>query len=344
MRAATRIALLCFLGPGPTSLAVAQSEPGNTRVSLVEFTDISDSTRANRRVPMKIHLPAGRGPFPVVVVSHGAGGNLDANFAQAHHLASHGFLAVCLEHIGSNTKRALAGGFRIGKATAEMTRDANEVLNRPRDVSFAIDQIEKWNKTHPKLRGRCDLKRLGVMGHSYGAYTTLAICGARPALDWLKPKVGAGKGLGPDLSDKRVSCGVALSPQGPGEPFFLESSYRTLRVPLLGISGTKDVQQSNLPIHRKKSFRFWPKGDRYLLWINNASHLQFSDPTGSRQRRTNLGARLRQRREDVQKVSRAATLIFFDKYLRGKRTVELREADLKKHMGGIVDGIELLKK
>jgi len=77
-----------------------------------------------------------------------------------------------------------------------MTRDADEVFNRPKDVSFAIDQVTRWNKTHSKLSGKCDAPRVGVMGHSFGAYTTLAVCGARPALDWLEPKVGAGKGLG----------------------------------------------------------------------------------------------------------------------------------------------------
>lgn len=325
--------------------STAQSNPGRYRSTQIEFAALKDSKRDNRSVPAKVHLPIGEGSFPVVIVSHGAGGNIDSNFAQANHLATHGYIAVCLEHIGSNTKKMMAGGIRVGRSTAAMTRDANEVLNRPRDISFAIDEAHEWNRTHSKLKGKFDLQRIGVMGHSFGAFTTLAICGARPALDWLKPKVGSGKGLGPDLSDKRVRCGVALSPQGPGEPFFLTTSYKSIRVPLLGISGSRDKQQSAEPIHRKRSFQYWPKGDRYLLWINNANHLQFSDATGSKQRRrTNAAAMLGRRREDVQKVSRAATLIFFNQYLKKIRGVVLREKDLKKHMGGIVDKIELLTK
>ncbi len=46
----------------------------------------------------------------------------------------------------------------------------------------------------------------------------------------------------------------------------------------------------------------------------------------------------------MQKVSRAATLLFLDKYLRRTRSAKLREADLRKHMGGSVDGLELLTK
>ena len=181
------------------------------------------------------------------------------------------------------------------------------------------------------------------MGHSFGAYTTLVICGARPALDWFEPKIGKGKGLGPDLSDRRVRCGVALSPQGPGEPFFLKSSYRSIDVPLLGISGTRDKQQGKEPIHRKRSFQYWPKGDRYLLWINNASHLSFSDSTGSSLRIGTSEGLMGRGRKAVQKVSQAATLTFFDRYLKDS-DVELREEDLRKQMTGIVDGIELLSK
>lgn len=322
---------------------IAQSEPGEYSTIQIEFEKLVDTKRKRRSVPIKVHVPDGSDAYPVVIVSHGAGGNLDSNFAQANHLATHGYVAVCIEHVGSNTKSMLAGGLRVGETMAQMTRDADEVINRPKDVRFAIDQVTKWNRSQPRLRGRCDLNAIGMMGHSFGAYTTLVICGARPALDWFQPSIGKGRGLGPDLSDARVKCGVALSPQGPGEPFFLSSSYKSIQVPLLGISGSRDKQQGNEPIHRKRSFQYWPNGDRYLLWINNASHLSFSDSTGSDERVGNTEGFLGRGRNAVQKVSRAATLTFFDRYLK-KSDVPLREADLQKQMSGIVTNVELLSK
>ena len=36
------------------------------------------------------------------------------------------------------------------------------ISNRPLDVSFAIDQMEILNRAAPVLRGRLDLKRIGV--------------------------------------------------------------------------------------------------------------------------------------------------------------------------------------
>lgn len=340
----SRLLLCLMVVAGNGVSCFAQQEPGEHRASQVDFATLTDPSRANRNVPMKLHLPTGRGPFPIVFVSHGAGGNVDSNFAQAHHLATHGYIAICVEHVGSNTKTMLSGGLRVGKTMASMTRDANEVMHRPKDIRFAIDQAENWNRTHATLKGKFDLQRIGVMGHSFGAYTTMVVCGARPALNWLQPQIASGTGLGPDLFDGRVKCGVALSPQGPGEPFFLPTSYKSIRVPLLGISGSRDKQQGAEPIHRKRSFQYWPAGDRYLLWIDNASHLQFSDSTGSQPQQSKVAALLGKRREDVQKVSRAATLIFFNQYLKKSPGVVLLEKGLKKHAGGTVDKIELLSK
>lgn len=46
-----------------------------------------DSTPIGRKVPIKVHVPATGGPFPAVIVSHGAGGDWDTHYAQAQHLA-----------------------------------------------------------------------------------------------------------------------------------------------------------------------------------------------------------------------------------------------------------------
>lgn len=222
-----------------------------------------------------------------------------------------------------------------------MTRDSTEVLGRPKDISFALDRAEAWNKSHEKLRGRLDLEHIGVMGHSYGAYTTLVICGTRPALDWLTPVVPPGKGLAPDLSDPRVDCGVALSPQGPGEPFFIEESYATLKKPLLGITGSRDTQQGLEPENRRRGFELWPAGEKVFIWLANADHLAFSDPTGSG--RIGLPS---PSREDAQPVTRAATLLFLRGHL--KKDAEalklLTAATLKPYCRGKVDGLEFLTK
>ncbi len=298
------------------------------------------STGKERRIPIKMHIPATGGPYPIIVASHGAGGNWDTHYAQAQHLASHGYAVLCLEHVGSNTDR-LKSGIRLMDNLNKMIRDANEVLGRPKDVSFAIDRAEEWNTSHEKLRGRLNVRHVGVMGHSFGAYTTMVICGMRPALDWMEPPVAPGKGLGPDQRDARVSCGVALSPQGADEPFFINESFATLSAPLMGVSGTEDRQQGGLPpANRYKAFSLWPakQGQHKFVWLANAHHLDFTDSTGAKQQ----GIRSANR-EDVQPIVRAATLLFFNTYLKADTSVagNLSTNGLQKYLRGAVDGVEV---
>lgn len=317
------------------------SNNGHFAVETLEFPDLIDPTR-ERKVPIKVHLPAveEETPLPLVIVSHGGGGNWDANYAQAQHLATHGYVVLALEHIGSNTVVMKRGG-RLGQNLKAMTRAADEVLGRPLDVSFAIDQAQEWNQDAGSLAKRIDLDHIGLLGYSYGAYTTLVVAGARPALDWLEPPVSPGKGLGPDLSDGRVDCGVALSPQGPGEPFFIEDSYSSIKIPLLGVSGDRDRQQGAKPENRLRGFELWPAGDKYLIWLTNVDHTAFSDSTGSGNRMLPSRAR-----EDVQPLVRAATLLFFDACLKGEQVAleGLSVAGLEPYLQGVVDGVEVLKK
>jgi len=301
------------------------------------------SSVRGRRIPIQVHIPKSGGPFPIIVVSHGAGGNLETHYAQAQHLASHGYAVLCVEHIGSNTDR-LRSGLRPLENVNHMIRDASEVLGRPKDISFAIDQAIEWNEKHNALRGRLDTQHIGVLGHSFGAYTTMVVCGLRPALDWLEPPIAPGKGLGPDLRDQRVSCGVALSPQGADEPFFIRESFASLRVPLMGISGSQDKQQGGLPpINRYNAFELWPprRGSHCFVWLANAHHLDFTDSTGAQKQ----GIRS-PNRNDVQRVVRAATLLFFDMHLKSKSTAasELSTQGLKKYLQGAVDSVEVRTK
>jgi predicted dienelactone hydrolase len=277
----------------------------------------------------------------VVVISHGAGGDLDTHYAQAQHLASHGYVVLCLEHIGSNREK-MTHRLQFMENLEAMIHDSDEVLARPKDVRFALACAEEWNRAPGPLHGKMDLRRVGMMGHSFGAFTTMVVCGMRPALDWLTPRIEPGKGLGPDLHHSGVRCGVALSPQGVGEPFFIRESFASLKVPLLGISGSLDKQQNGLSAdNRRDAFALWPSGAHRFLWLANAKHLDFTDSNGASRK-----AQPSSSREDVQPVVRAATLLFFNAHLKADSGAfgTLSAASLQSFLRGTVNHLELLTK
>jgi predicted dienelactone hydrolase len=339
--------------PGPLTVETLEfrdatggpSEPegklARTRSRLLLRRFRREAPPEGRTLHIKLHLPGGLGPFPIVVVSHGAGGDWDTHFAQAQHLASHGYAVLCLEHVGSNRDR-MTQGFRLMKSLDAMIHDSQEVLGRPKDVSAAIQCAQAWNQSHAVLGGRLNTRRVGVMGHSFGAFTTMAVCGMRPALDWITPLVEPGKGLGPDLSDPNVRCGIALSPQGFGEPFFHRESFQFLKVPLLGISGTLDKQQNGLPAeNRRDAFALWPAGAHRFVWLTNARHLDFTDATGAAQ--TGLPSPTR---THVQPLVRAATLLFFNEHLRNSAGAagQITKPGLSPYLQGSVSRVEVLSK
>lgn len=202
-------------------------------------------------------------------------------------------------------------------ALHRMTCDADAALERPGDVKFAIDTALKWNGSDADLKGRIQPEMIGVTGHSFGAYTTEVICGAKPRLNYL---IGGSKQFSAmmlaNLADPRVKAGVALSPQGPGTVCFDERSFASIDRPMLWITGSKDTQKKYDGTQmsasaRQEGFALMPPGDKYLVWLTNADHMGFSYNPKQRLQLIRSPAR-----DDQQRIAKAMTVAFFDAYLK----------------------------
>ncbi|MEM9568764.1 MAG: alpha/beta fold hydrolase, partial [Cyanobacteria bacterium P01_E01_bin.34] len=149
-------------------------DEGPHAVEMVEL-DLEDTDR-QRSVPADLFLPQHlddfQAPIPIVVLSHGLGDSRTSFHDIASHLASHGIAAVLPEHIGSNSeqKDAMLGGF------SNETFLASEFLDRPLDITFLLDELERLNESD--FQSLLRLNRLAVVGHSFGGYTALALAGA----------------------------------------------------------------------------------------------------------------------------------------------------------------------
>ena len=147
--------------------------PLEVETALYDWTDAARS----RQVPVKVYYPkTGQGPYPVIIFSHGLGGSRDGYEYLGRYWAGYGYVSVHVQHIGSDTA-AWQGDFRPLKSMSAAAADPSNAVNRPLDIRFAIDQLAKVNKEEGPLKGRLDMDRLGAAGHSFGAYTTLAVAG-----------------------------------------------------------------------------------------------------------------------------------------------------------------------
>lgn len=129
--------------------------PGGRQVT-VGGNGVFHGTPAGKGAP---HAP---GKHPLVLISHGAGGNADQFGWIASALAGEGYVVALPNHPGSTS----------GNASAEA---AVRVWERPADVSAVIDEIEANPADYPYI----DASRIAMLGFSAGGYTAMAVSGAR---------------------------------------------------------------------------------------------------------------------------------------------------------------------
>jgi predicted dienelactone hydrolase len=292
--------------PPLESLVVADPDAtGPLPVGTKSFVDLADASRG-RSVPTTVYFPqpADSGwdgvRWPVVVLSHGLGGTRASYVYLAEHLAGHGYVVLVPAHVGSNytavTGLAADLGITVGEALTIIRLDEAEWEARPADVAFLLDQSVEWDLTDPQLHDRLDLAHLGVTGHSYGGYTSLACGGARPKLSSCELA---------DFADARIGAAVPLSSQGiGGTGGFVQESFETVAIPMLIMVGSLDYgAEGQPPLWRREAFEYMPPGDKHFLLLENATHMDFGNGTDPSQVQT-------------QRFVRCMALVFFNVHLK----------------------------
>lgn len=161
--------------------------------------------------------------------------------------------------------------------------------NRPQDVSFVLDELEKKAQRDPAFAQRIDLENIAAAGHSYGSYTAMALAGAQVNMPngWQS------------FRDERIKAAFILSPvgyeDGRAGPFVPES-FSTIQTPLFGIAGAEEN-----PAYRSQPVRLGPDQDSSYMWILNERHHESFGNSGD---------------EQTQRMVRGAASVFLGAYLR----------------------------
>jgi dienelactone hydrolase len=107
-------------------------------------------------------------PYPVVLYSPGGAGVRAELAEQGPNLASHGYIAVSVDHWD-----ALGTVFPDGTYLRGSPFDASKLTtagfqDRVKDLRFILDELVWWNDSDPLFKDRLDLNRVATMGYSWG--------------------------------------------------------------------------------------------------------------------------------------------------------------------------------
>lgn len=265
---------------------------GNATVKEQTIT-LQDRQR-DRSITLDIYYPQQNSllsalrPTPLVVISPGLGANRQFFSYLARHLASHGLTVAALEHPDRTSRDA------ANLSSPNKLLPATEFINRPKDISFVLDELSKLNKRSGLLQGKLNTETVSIIGHSLGGYTALAVAGGELNLqqlrqscknanplsqapaDWLQ--CGAANLIDSkvELRDRRVKSAIALNPV-IGQ-LFGENGLNKVSVPVLILASTEDAITPVLN-HQLRPFNQLIGTQKYLVTAIGGTHLSVGNPS-----------------------------------------------------------------
>jgi predicted dienelactone hydrolase len=318
--------IAAFVAAFVLSLSFAHAADPKLTVDTI-LGDWTDEGRAGRVVPYKIYHPTNaQGARPVVIFSHGLGGNRDGAEYLLRFLAENGYVGVAVQHAGSDTPAVFGemqkNGTSFDRAdVASKLRDstsAQTAADRFRDIPFAIDQLTQMNASDAKLRGRLDLGRIGMSGHSFGAITTMALSGQTMAGGLFS------------FGDPRIKASIAYSPSKPrmGDP---ARAFGSIQIPTFHMTGTEDktpFDNGEPPESRQIPYRNITAADKYLIVFTGGDHMIFSGRA--------LRSGPRPNDDKFHALIQKASLAYWDAYLMGNKDAKayLTDGRFKQDLAG----------
>ncbi|PCJ98186.1 MAG: hypothetical protein COA45_08535 [Zetaproteobacteria bacterium] len=286
-----------------TPEAAIRKEPYRVLLKRGEFIDVA---RESRAVAYKIYYPEGHDldKIPVILWSHGFGGNRDGAAFISRFLAGQGYVLVHMTHTGTDSSLWEGKGGHAWDVLQKAIISRETTLNRMYDVPFVLDRLSDWALENPDIGRYMDMACIGMSGHSFGAMTTQVIAGMMfPNMDEQLTS----------MRDERISCGIIYSPVPiahltAAQP---EDIYAAIDIPLLHMTGTDDSS----PLedygyeHRLIVREYANHPEQYLQVLEGGDHMVYNGTRGKLAKNP--------KRDEHEEEIKHAALAFWDAYLKG---------------------------
>lgn len=184
------------------------------------------------------------GRFPLIIFSHGNGGTRTQNTFWCDYLASHGYVIVSADHT-ANARVTIIKGKPI---LYQNDQRENSALDRPRDMSFLLDQMTLWNGgADSRFANKFDLSRPVAAGMSFGSWTAIVTADKDPRF--------------------KAVIAMAAAPE----------THTNLTVPSLYMLGDEDRTIGPKGNERIRAVFAQHSRDGFLLELKNGGHYSFTD-------------------------------------------------------------------
>ncbi|MEH2394321.1 MAG: alpha/beta hydrolase [Nostoc sp.] len=292
-----------------------------------------DSTR-NRPLLTDVYIPNVQNPAPIIVISHGLG--LDSSNFQylATHLASYGFAVAVPNHPGSDAKQLHS----LLNGRANDVAEPSEFKDRPLDVTYILNQLEKGNQSDSRFKGRLNLQQVGVFGQSLGGYTALALAGAKINFEQLKQdcqpaalqntwnmslllqcralELNINKSAKDyNLRDERVKAAIAVNPITSS--IFGKAGLSQIKTPVMIVSSSDDTVAPALS-EQILPFSWFTNSQKYLVMLVGGTHFSTIGNGNPANQQVALPADMIGDASQARRYMNVLSLPFFQTYVSGR--------------------------
>tara|TARA_B100000131_G_C18074249_1_gene595744 strand:- start:241 stop:1392 length:1152 start_codon:yes stop_codon:yes gene_type:complete len=247
-----------------------------------------------------LDAPSEEGLFPVILFSHGLGGMRTQNTIQAEALASRGYIVIATDHMYDSNIVLYPDGMIATNISHTDSLSENQWYEirgkqldfRTGDISFLIDRVEDINKgiINTSLKGKINLNKIGIFGHSYGGATSILS----------------------SIIDNRIDACLTLDAWFvPLKENILKQKYDK---PFLHVGQKKWSNEMNY--QKLDLFLDNCINDKYKLIVKDSKHFDFTDIPHFSNLTQRLGISGKIDKNDLKSIINELTIGFFDYHLK----------------------------